>query len=102
MKVLLGWSQEVETNHWERADVELDETDLRAILAEHVPELLVETLIAPGLKFMLMKVEIERLIVVHQFEKGLITKMDANVMLDNNRTKRIEIYEKIRDEYIPE
>lgn len=102
MKVLLGWSQEVETNHWERADVELDETDLRAILAEHVPELPVETLIAPGLKFMLMKVEIERLIVVYQFEKGLITKMDANVMLDNNRTKRIEIYEKIRDEYIPE
>lgn len=100
MKVLLGWSQEVETNHWERIDVELDETDLRAVLAENVPELESDALINPGLKFVLMKTEIERLILVHQFDKGLVTKADANQALSENKAKRAQVFEKVRSEYI--
>lgn len=39
MRVRLGWSGETQTNVWEKADVELDETDLvRVLMSAGLPQ----------------------------------------------------------------
>lgn len=68
MKVLRGGSAEVKPNRWFKFDVELDESDLQAIVVKHsldYPELTV------GMKYTILAKQAEILTTVEMESQGL-------------------------------
>lgn len=61
MRVRQGWSGEVKPNQWVKFDVELDEEDLRRLLAAD-DRWTEDTKISLGLAYMLLENEAERLV----------------------------------------
>lgn len=69
MKVLVGWSAELEHNRWAKFDVELDEADLQRLKFEHFPEVDV-TQVKSKFIFSLLQTEAEIYAVVDMLSQG--------------------------------
>lgn len=97
MKLLLGWSQEVEPGHWERADVEMDENDLTQLLLDL--KLPTNLSLSADIKFRLLKNEIERLVMDHRYTRGVVPREDALAALHTLAESRKELVIRIREAY---
>jgi hypothetical protein len=99
MEVKIGWSKEVEDSEWTRIDVAVDEVDLNSMFVDAELGELVGLPINAGLKFLLLKVEAERLILSHVRTSGYLSDAEFQVQAKDLLVKKEQVLEAVRKKY---
>lgn len=80
MRVLRGGSAEVKPNNWYKFDIELDESDLQAILVKNNID---STVLTVGQKYKIMSAQAEILVTLEFENQGLNSDQSANQLTVN-------------------
>jgi hypothetical protein len=85
MRVLKGWSEEIQSCKWAKSDVELDETDLHRLLAEGNVEEKYWNDLTTSQVFGILSLEAERL----AYREYLTSIKRLGVEINDDMTKRL-------------
>lgn len=100
MQVKIGWSREVLDNQWSKIDIILEEEDYRSVLADAELDIPEGVFVKTGLKFLLMKLEAERLVATHIYESGHMSEGEFKAEVEELLGKKDQILAILRQKYL--
>lgn len=101
MKVLVGYSEENSTNRWVRADVEVSEEDLLALVAEiDIPEDALK-LLTTAQKFNLLNSEAEICLLKQKILHGVLSREDGAARMASFKAMKATVLDFLKSTYVP-